>query len=1172
MVSRVLQATALVLILASVVVAQTSTGSLVGTVTDSGGGVIAAAAVKVTDLQTGRVWDVKTDSSGAYLVPFLPSGQYRVQIENAGFKKFTREFAIEVDQRARVDAALTVGAVTESVTVSGQAIMLEGDTSSLGQVVSKQDVMNLPLNGRNPFALTALAPGVTPLNRFASGVANQRAAIQAAAANNFTSDGGVTGYNSFYVDGVSVVVCCQGQPATTPSVDSVEEFKVQTNSAQAEFGYTSGATINIVSKAGTNSVHGLGFWYLRNEQLDANGFFSNRSGTRPLPGRDDMRTPLRYSQYGFSLGGPVFIPKVYDGRNKTFFYGGFERIRVRRMRFSTFDLPSAAMRSGNFAESPSDLYDPATTTGAAGKYTRLPFPGRQIPTNRMNPIALNLLKYVPTPQRSGIVDNYDAFASSREDDWQGSVRLDHQFSQNYRTFARFALQDNEHEDPEYWHNIASPGYTQYVAGKTFALDNVVTISPALVANFRYGLAWQTNYKWTTPCKIESGTLESLGFPASYVSQLQGNCLPPQAWTGMYGPGTVGASVPLWAHYTHSAVASLTAVRGRHIFKVGWEGRLARENRTGLSNSAGTFSYGASFLNGPNPSAAVPSGVASYMSFGSYLLGLPTGGSANVNGGLTMQMPYSAWYVQDDWKVTSKLTLNLGLRYDLEFGPTERFDRFSRFDPYVASPIAAQAGMPLLGAMQFAGVGAESRRRWNTDANNFGPRVGFAYRAANSLVFRGGYSLYYLPGLYRIYSASDPGFSQTTSFVSSIDGVTPIGSLSNPFPSGLDQPLGSSTGALNSLGSVASGRTRDYPSPYVQQWNFNIQKELPGNLLVDAAYAGSHSVKLPITLSLTQIPTSAWGSVGDSNRVAELNTSVSNPFYGIISKGALSGKTVTRAKLLTPYSQYTGASIALSAGNSTYHSFQLRAQKRMSHGFTTTLSYTISKSIGDVNNDVTGFMDSGTGTGAGDVGYQNSYDIHNERSVLPSDLPQRLAVSGVWQLPFGRGRRFGSHAGWLTDGFLGGWQMNGMLTFQAGFPMAIGATGSPAYAGSRPSRVYGEETTTSGDIRNRLGGVSSSQGYLNPSAFRLSRSFEFGDTPRLLSDLRGDGMKNLDLSLFKTFRLGERIGLQLRGEAFNVTNSVQFAFPNTTFNNKSFGIISSQANTPRQMQLALRLTW
>ncbi|MEN6537117.1 MAG: TonB-dependent receptor, partial [Bryobacteraceae bacterium] len=1034
-----------------------------------------------------RAWDVKTDSSGSYLIPFLPSGQYRVEIETTGFKKFAREFTIEVDQRARVDAALAIGAMTESVTVSGQAILLEGDTSSLGQVVSKQDVMSLPLNGRNPFGLTALAPGVTPMNRFASGIANQRAAIQAAAANNFSSDGGVTGYNSFYVDGVSVVVCCQGQPATTPSVDSVEEFKVQTNAAQAEFGYTSGATINIVSKSGTNALHGLGFWYLRNEQLDANGFFSNRNGTRPLPGRDDMRTPLRYAQYGFSLGGPVYIPKVYDGRNKTFFHGGFERIRVRRVSFGVYDLPSLAMRSGNFAEAPSDIYDPATTTGGSGKYTRSPFPGRQIPASRMNPIALNLLKLVPTPQRLGIVDNNDSFASGRDDDWQGNVRLDHQFSPNYRTFARFALQDGEHEDPVYWHNIASPGYAQYVAGKTFVLDNVVTISPTLVANFRYGLAWQTNYKWTTTCVIEPGTLESLGFPASYVSQLQGNCIPPQSWNGMSGPGSGGASAPLWSHYTHSSVASLTAVRGKHIIKTGWEGRLVRENRTGLSSPSGTFTYAPNFIKGPDPSAAIPSGASPYMSFASYMLGLPTSGSVTINGGLAMQMPYSAWYVQDDWKLTSKLTLNLGLRYDLEFGPTERFDRFSRFDPYVTSPIAAQAGMSLRGMMTFAGVDEESRRRWNSDANNFGPRVGFAYRAADSLVFRGGYGIYYLPGLYRIYSVSDPGFSQTTSFVSSIDGVTPVGSLSNPFPSGLDQPLGSGSGPLNSLGSSVSARARDYPSPYVQQWNFNIQRALRGNVLLDVAYAGSHGVKLPISLSLTQIPTSEWGSVGDSNRVAELNTSVSNPFYGIITSGALSGKTVTRSKLLTQYSQYTDAGIALSAGNSSYHSFRLRAQKRMSDGFTATLSYTISKNIGDVNNDVTGFLDSGTGTGAGDVGYQNNYDIHNERSVLSGDLPQRLAVSGVWQVPFGRGRRFGSHSNWFTDGVLGGWQVNGMLTVQAGFPLKISPSGSPAYAGSRASRVPGEVAVTSGDIRNRLGGVSSSQGYINPSAFRLSRS-------------------------------------------------------------------------------------
>jgi hypothetical protein len=340
---------------------------------------------------------------------------------------------------------------------------------------------------------------------------------------------------------------------------------------------------------------------------------------------------------------------------------------------------------------------------------------------------------------------------------------------------------------------------------------------------------------------------------------------------------------------------------------------------------------------------------------------------------------------------------------------------------------------------------------------------------------------------------------------------------------------------------------DYPSSYVQQWNFNIQKELPGNLLVDAAYAGSHGVKLPIGLSMTQFPPSLNGQVGDTARVAERAKLVPNPFYGIIKTGTLSSATTQQANLL-------------------------RAQKRMASGFTALLSYTISKNIGDVNNSVTGFIDQAFAPGAGDIGYQNSYDIHNERSVLPGDLPQRLAASAVWEIPFGRGRRFGSHTHWLANGALGGWQVNGSFATQGGFPLSIGASGHPAYAGSRASRVARQVAATSGAIRSRLGGVSSAQGFINTEAFRLSRSFEFGDVPRLLSDLRGDGMQNLDLSLFKSFPIGEKLRLQLRGEAFNLTNSVTFAFPNTTFNTSSFGIIGVQGNAPRQVQLALRMTW
>jgi hypothetical protein len=1174
--SRTIRAISIALILAATVAAQTSTGSLVGTVTDANGGTVSGAAVKLIDVGTSREWNVQTDMSGSYLIPLLPPSQYRVEIQLQGFKKFVREFGLAVDQRARVDASLELGAVTESVTVSGQAIMLEGDSSSLGQVVGSQQVLNLPLNGRNPFALAGLAPGITPMSTFGVGVATQRSALIAAAANNFSSDGGLTGYNSMLLDGVSIVVCCQGQPAATPSVEGVEEFKVQTNSAQAEFGYTSGAIINFVSKSGTNAVHGSAFWYVRNEQLDSNNFFANRTGTKPLPGRNDLRTPLRYSQYGFSLGGPVFLPKVYDGRNKTFFYGGFERIRLRRVFYTVYSEPSTAMRGGNFAEAPSDIYDPASTApdpARPGQYLRTPFSNRQIPTSRMNPIALKLLGYVPTPQRTGIVSNFDAFAAGRDDDWQGSIRLDHQFSPKYRSFARFAIQDNDHAEPEYWHNIGSSSYVQYVTGRTFVLDNVATISPTLVANFRYGLAWQTNYRWNTSYGALSGQdMISMGFPASYVSQLQGVMLPTQSWTGMYGPGSGGQSAPLWAHYTHSLVASLTAVRSNHILKAGWEGRLSRENRTGLSSPGGAFSYGTTFTSGPDPRASVPSNASPYLSFASYLLGLPTSGSVTINGGLTMQMPYSAWYLQDDWKITPRLTLNLGLRYEIEFGPTERYNRFARFDPYATSPLAQKTGLPLLGQMLFAGVGNTPRQRWNTDANNFGPRAGFAYRAGNSLVFRGAYGLNYLPGLYRIYSIGDPGFSQTTAFNATIDGVTPVGNLSNPFPTGLVQPLGPTGGALTALGLSVGGWPEGYPSAYVQQWNFNIQKELPGNFLVDVAYAGSHGVKLPISLNLAQFPPSLYGSVGDATRVADLSTLVPNPFYGTITTGSLSAATIQRAGLLRAYPQYTGASIARSAGDSTYNSFQLRAQKRMASGFTAILAYTISKNIGNVNNSVTGFIDSAFATGAGDIGYQNNFDIHNERSVLPGDLPQRLATSAVWEIPFGRGRHFGSHVHWLANGFLGGWQVNGMLTLQAGYPIALSASGQPAYAGPRASRVAGQVAATSGDIRSRLGGISSAQGYINPAAFRLSRSFEFGDVPRLLSDVRGDGLRNLDLSLFKSFSLGEKVRLQLRGEAFNLTNSVLFALPNTTFNTSAFGVISSQGNAPRQIQLALRATW
>jgi len=1148
--------------------AQSFTASLMGTIKDNTGSVVPGVAVTATNVATGVTYSSKTDGEGNYTLLQLPPGTYQIRGEIEGFKKFVRDqVVLEVQQTARVDVLLEVGEVSQTVEVIGSAVLLETDTSSLGQVVSNRQVADLPLNGRNPFALAALTPGVVPLGSFGVGLTGGRAAAQAAGANNFMANGGITGANEILLDGIPITVCCQGQPALIPSIDTTEEFKVQTNVSQAEFGRTSGAILNIVTKSGTNSLHGTAYEFLRNEKLDANSFFGNRAGRSPIPGRTDLRPPLRYNQFGFGVGGPLSIPGFYNGRDKTFFFGGSEWIYLRRSQFRTFSVPTQAMRNGDFSEAPFDIYDPLTTVpnpSSPGQFLRSPFPNRRIISARFNPVAVNILKLYPLPTRPGIVNNFDAIATAPDTDRQMNVRIDHNFSQNYRLFGRFSLSDNDHLEPNYWGTIASPaGFNQFVTAKTFVLDQVIVMSPRLITNFRYGLARQTNFR--DPFSL-GADLEGLGFPRSFTSQVQERFLPRQDITGFNGPDETGNQ--RFARYTHSVAANATLTRTGHTLKFGWDGRLFRDHNASVQSPSGNFSYGTTFTSGPNPQAQVPSGQTPYLAFASFLLGLPTSGFQTFTDATSQQLYYHGFYLQDDWKVTSKLTLNLGLRFDIETGPSERFNRVASLDPTVSNPLAQQTGLPLKGAVVFAGVNGGSRQRYKTDANNVGPRFGFAYNVTQKTVVRGGFGIFFVPTSQRLFGTGNPGFTISTPFVSTVDSVNPVGSLSSPFPTGLVPPTGSSLGGLTAVGTGVSGLVFDTPLAYMQQWNFNVQRELPGNISVDLAYAGNHGVKLPVNVNLNTLSPTNYGAPGDAGRIAELNRLVPNPFRGLIQTGPLSVPQIQANQLLRAFPHFTAFTLNhVGWGSATYHAFQLTGQKRMSHGLLMLLSYTFSKNIGNVNNLTTSFFEPGTAPG-----YQNDLNLMAERAVLGTDIPHRLVVSGVYDLPFGKGRRFAANASGIVNQLIGGWQMNGILTFQSGFPLNLSVAGAPPYAGSRPSFVPSQEPVTSGDVHDRLGGVSSPTGYLNPNAFRIPRSFEFGDTSRLNSGIRAPGQQNLDFSVIKNFYFTETARLQFRAEAFNLTNTPSFGSPGTQVGTPGFGVIGAQANQPRQLQLAFKLIW
>ncbi len=1146
------------------VIAQTTTGTVTGRVTDSASAPIPETAVRLENLNTGVALTTPSDREGVYVFPLVAPGAYRVTVEKTGFQRFATRFDLNVNQTARVDVVLAVGQVSEAITVREQGVLIESETSSLGQVISSKQVADLPLNGRNPFALAALTPGVMPLGSFGVGLNTTRSAAQMAGANNFMANGGIAGSNEVLLDGVPITVCCQGQPAIIPSVDVTAEFKVQTNSSSAEFGRTSGGILNIVTKSGTNALHGSAYEFLGNEQLNSANFFTNRSGKAPIPGRTDFRTPLRYNQFGFTVGGPLTIPKLYSGKDKTFFFGGYEGTRVRQYNYVTTTVPAAETRTGDFSLAPFAVYDPATTRADPanpGQFIRSPFGGNQIPAARQNAIALGYNKLFPLPARPGVVNNFDFTQAISTNDAQGNVRVDHNINESNRLFARYSISDDSYHLGDWANGIT--GNAQYIGANTFVLDYVRILSPSMVLNLRYGLARQRNE--VVPDALSTSST-SVGFPASFEAQQLVKEVPLLNVSNYRSIGN--DSLRNWSRYTHALAANATWIKSGHTIKFGWDGRLFRDNQLSLDGGAGTFSFDSTFTTGPNPRAGVPAGQGPYDSYAALLLGVASGGSIRYSDTWARQQYYHAFFVQDDWRVNSKLTVNLGLRWDIETGFTERFNRQAFFDPSIPSPLAQPTGLPLRGGAVFSGVNGTPRQLWKTDANNFAPRVGLAYSITPKTVLRGAYGIFFLPTSQRGYSSTNPGFQVSTNYTASIDGVTPVGTISNPFPGGTIPLAGASLGAATLAGSSIGGLLYDTPMSYTQQWNFGVQRELPWAFLLNVAYAGNHSVKLPLNFNANALPLQYYGTKGDQSQVAYLTQVVPNPFAGVITTGALAAATVQRQTLLRAFPQFASISEQyLGQASAVYDALQVTLQKRLSHGLSMLAAYTWSRNIGDANNLTTGFLDVGT------PGFQNDFNRRLERSVVATDIPHRLVLSSNYELPFGKGKAFGSDMKPWLNAVLGGWQVNGILTVQSGFPLQFSNSGAPAFAGSRPSYTSTDAATeTSGSMESRLGGISGGLGYLNAAAFRVPQSFEFGDVPRLTDRIRTPGNRNVDFSLMKYFNITERARMQFRAEAFNALNHPIFSGPNTSVNGASFGIISSQANAPRNLQLALKLLW
>lgn len=1164
--------------------AQVANGSITGRLADSTGAAIPNAVVTLTKTETGVTQQSKANGDGTYTFPALQTGTYRVTAAQAGFKNAESTVTLTVGQNATVDLTLEVGSSNETVNVQASSTgQLNSDNSTLSYTVGARQVNDLPLNGRNPYALAQLSPGINPGGSFGTGVSTTRGALVAAATNNFSSNGGVSGNNEILLDGISITLCCQGQPALTPSAEVVDQFKVITSNPGAQFGRSSGGFLNIVTKTGGSQFHGVLYDFLRNDKLDAANFFQKRSGIYPIASHKDFRFPHRYNQFGAFVSGPVFLPKLYNGREKTFFTFGYEGQRNLTYAANTLTVPTLLMRKGIFTENGSNMvYDPYSTTQAGNNYNRTPLPagcnvngcfGTGQGVIHLNPVALKLLALYPNPTNSGLTNNYTYAQAQTDRDDQFNFRIDHNFSSANRAFVRFTRGTNTHHENDLFNQSSGPNsINQNIAGYLFALSDSWTISPSMLLQVTYGFAAQRNIQLPGNFGIDAG---QYGYSSNFLSEQQTPGFPIVQVTGFQQLGNAGNSNQ-WSHYTHSLVPILVWQLGKHSLTLGYEGRLINEMEQGFTNPLGNLTFDSTLTRGPNAANGVSGNPAQFDGIAALLLGVPTTTNLTRQSTLALQQWYHAIYLQDDWRIRNNLTLNLGVRYDRDQAFRDRHNAWAALNLQAPNPLSSPA-LSFTGGAQYVNADGNPSGFWQ-DYNKVGPRIGFAWNPYPTTVVRGGYDLIYLPSTQRIYSSSTLGFSQTTQQTYTYT-QHPTTLIDNPLPGGVALPAGPAAGVQVGTGSSVSGLLYRNPQPYYSQWNFGIEQQFATGVVLHLNYAGSKGTHLPITYRPNDLQPQYWGAVGDPGNVqsAYLTAQVPNPLYGKPGiAGALATPTVQRQQLLAAYPQY-GPNTGLTNGSlsviqddiasSTYHALQAFLTMQRS-GLSAIVSYTWSKLLGNTTDVTTGSFNAN-----GQPGVQSFYRYNLERSVQPTDIPQRVVGNLNYTLPFGRGQKFGGQLPAWANQIAGGWRLNFIGYVQSGYALGITQTGGAAYSGGRPSFVPGVNPLTAGSTHHRLGGgatVGQTQGYFNPAAFRLSQAFELGDVPRLSGQLRGPLSFQDDISVIKQFPIHESVSLQFRLEAFNFLNKVEFGIPNQQFNSATFGQITSQYNLPRNIQAALKL--
>ena len=1156
---------------ASALFAQEYRGTFSGSVTDPQGAVIPNAKVTVTETRTGTKTSTVAGPTGKYTVPFLALGTYNIEADAPGFKKFVQKgLTLSAGESPVVDIHMEVGSATEEVTITAEAPILVTANPSLGQVITTAEVEDVPINGRTPMMLDNLAMGV--VSTFEPGPVRP---FDNSAPNDISIGGVPATHNEVLLDGAPNAGQAN-QMAYSPMQDAVTEVRVNAFDMDAANGHTMGGTINVMTKSGTNSLHGSAYIYNQTSAVDANTFFNN---AKAVP-----RPPYHQNQYGLTAGGPVYVPKVFNGKNRVFWFFGWEGMRDSDPANSPLEtgnpenftsVPTAAERNGDFSAllnlktNPATIYDPSSGVLSGTLVSRTPYPNNQLPTNLISPVAQAYLKtYFPQPNTAGLANAQNNFVINAVDfdGYDNELgRMDVNVSDRNRVSFEARHNYRAQNKNQFFGNSATGNFL-YRINQGATLDDVFTLTPTLVTDLR--VSW-TRYIENHSAPADGVDPASLGFPSYIDGNAEFKMLPYITFNSTSVTGGARADFEPLGYNSDGTnfndifqfFGQVAKVHGNHTLKMGADLRQNRWSAYTFGNPSGTYQFKGDWVNDP-----LVAGSASTVVFGQdlaqFLLGIPSAGSIDLNTQTTLQAKYMGLFINDDWRVRNNLTINLGLRFDHDFPETERYNRsVSGFDPnaqtsVTQAAVAAYAKNPqpqwpvanfkVLGGLTYPTAG--SPQIYHTNSHIFSPRVGFAWTPHlwdDKTVIRGGVGVLVDP-LYPLPGSISSGFSQQTQIPLPSPLLPPVlSTLSDPFPLGILHASGSALGASTFLGNTISFNDPSTINPYTMRWELSVQRELPGQFVLEVAYIGSHTMHEYISTNLNYIPRPFLSTslARDANVITELTGTLTNanPFKGLIpSVSSFNGANTTLQQLVVPYPQFPVNGVTMinnPAGAGYYQSLNVRVQKRYGNGLIF------------INNFIWDRMEDR-------LAYLNPSDPAPEKRLSSDSRPLRNVMTATYQLPIGRGRKVNLQRWWL-DSLVGGWQASGVFTLQSG---PVLGWGDYIYYGGPLHLQTAQPNGTAFDI-TQFNTVTNQQ---------LQNNIQTLDVQ--FNNLRRDPTNEIDMSLDKNFKFGERRYLQVRFEAYNLANHVTFGGPTTAPTNAAFGIIGSQANTPRRLETALRIVW